>query len=464
MLFYKFIQTFASVFQTVMWYLKSLKFVRIITLTIVLVFAGSLAIAQQSDTLKNDWFSIHAQTTVINQFKPVFSVKYSGPNSLLPTQEDKTSITSTLFLGARLWKGASIFFDPELAGGYGLSETMGIADAPNGETYRIGNPAPEIYIARLFYRQVFSLSSKQTYQSPDFNQLGQYLPDTYFSFTIGKIGITDYFDDNKYSHDPRTQFMCWSLMDYGSWDYPANVRGYSPSIILEFVSPRNELRYGFSLVPLTANGSDMNWHILEANSSSLEYTYRYKLNKRAGTIRLSGFLTTANMGNYKESIALDPQDPVIEDTRAYGRTKYGFGINAEQDINDYAGCFLRAGWSDGNNETWAFTEIDRSVSGGISMTGAKWKRKKDNLGIAWVVSGLSKPHRDYLRDGGDGFILGDGNLNYAWEHLIEFYYSAELVKDHIYLSAAYQSLLNPGYNKDRQGPVSIFSLRLHAKI
>ena len=273
---------------------------KIFPAVIILLIANKLIIAQQSDTLKNDRFSIHAQTTVINQFKPVFSAKYTGPNSLLTTQEDRTSITSTLFLGARLWKGASIFFDPELAGGYGLSQTEGIADAPNGETYRIGNPAPEIYIARLFFRQVFSLTSKQIYQDPDFNHLGQYLPDTYLAFTIGKVGITDYFDDNKYSHDPRTQFMCWSLMDYGSWDYPANVRGYSPGIILEFVSPRSEIRYGFSLVPLTANGSNMNWHISEANSNSLEYTYRYKLNKRAGAIRLSGYLTTANMGNYKE--------------------------------------------------------------------------------------------------------------------------------------------------------------------
>ena len=437
---------------------------RIFLAVIILLIVNKLLVAHQSDTLKNDRFSIHAQTTVINQFKPVFSAKYAGPNSLLTGQEDKTSITSTLFLGVRLWKGGSLFFDPELAGGYGLSMTEGIADAPNGETYRIGNPAPEVYIARLYYRQLFALTSGKIYQDPDFNHFGEYLPDTYISLTIGKIGITDYFDDNKYSHDPRTQFMCWSLMDNGAWDYPANVRGYSPSFVLEYVSPGNEIRYGFSLVPLTANGSVMNWHLLEANSSSLEYVRHYKINKRNGAIRSSTYLTTANMGNYKESIALAPQDPVIENTRAYGRTKYGFAINAEQDFNDYSGCFLRAGWSDGNNETWAFTEIDRTLSAGISMTGAKWKRKNDNMGIAYVISGLSKPHREYLQDGGDGFMLGDRNLNYSFEQLAEFYYSAQLVRDHIYLSAAYQFLLNPGYNKDRQGPVSIFSLRLHAKI
>jgi high affinity Mn2+ porin len=437
---------------------------RVVLIISLLVVTGNWTFAQQRDTLKNDWFTIHAQTTIINQFKPAFSAKYTGPNSLTTEQEDKTSITSTLFLGVRLWKGASVFFDPELAGGYGLSQTVGIADAPNGETYRIGNPAPEVYIARLFYRQLFALTTETDYQESDFNHLGEFLPNRYIALTIGKIGITDYFDDNNYSHDPRTQFMCWALMDNGAWDYPANVRGYTPSIVLEFVSPRNEIRYGFSLVPMVANGSDMNWHILEANSSTLEYTYRYKLSKRKGAIRLLGFFTTANMGNYKESLASDPQNPIIENTRANGHTKYGFGINAEQEINDFTGCFLRAGWNDGNNETWAFTEIDRTLSAGITMTGRGWSRNNDNIGLAYVVSGLSKPHREYLQAGGEGFLLGDGNLNYGFEHLAELYYSAELVKNHIYLSLAYQLLINPGYNIDRQGPVDIFSVRLHARI
>lgn len=438
---------------------------RIFKLIIILVITNSFPIlAQTVDSLKNDRFSIHAQTTVINQFKPAFSAKYTGDNSLLTTQEDKTSITSTLFLGVRIWKGASFFLDPEIAGGYGLSQTEGIADAPNGETYRIGNPAPEIYVARLYFRQVFALTSKRSYQESDFNHLGQYLPDKYFTVTIGKIGITDYFDDNNYSHDPRTQFMCWALMDNGAWDYPANTRGYSPSIVLEFVSTRNELRYGFSLVPLTANGSNMNWNITEANSNSLEYMHRYKLKNKNGAIRFSFFFTNANMGNYEQSLALDPNHPIIENTREYGHTKYGFGINAEQEINEFMGCFLRAGWNDGNNETWAFTEIDRTISAGISMTGKEWRRNNDNLGLAFVVSGISKPHREYLSAGGDGFLLGDGQLNYGLEQLTELYYSTELVKNHIYLSAAYQFLLNPGYNKDRQGPVNIISLRLHAKI
>ncbi|MEO9257789.1 MAG: carbohydrate porin [Crocinitomicaceae bacterium] len=420
--------------------------------------------AQQSDTLKNFRFSIHAQTTVINQFKPKFSAKYSGDNSLQTQQEDKTSLTSTLYVGVRLWKGASVFLNPEIAGGSGLSSALGIASATNGETFRVGDPAPHLYVARLFYKQLFSLTKQTTYQENDFNQIGTYIPTKYIAFTIGKVGVADFFDDNKFSHDPRTQFLSWGLMDNGAWDYPANVRGYTPSVVIEYVDPKNEFRYGASLVPVVANASKLNWDISKASSHSIEYTRRFKIKNRDGAVRVLGFFTTANMGNYRQSIALSPQNPVIADTRHYGNTKYGFAINAEQNITSDLGCFFRASWNDGNNETWAFTEIDHSISGGFSLNGERWKRKNDVIGLAYVASGISKAHAAYLKAGGKGFMLGDGNLNYAWEHLAEVYYSAELVKNHIYLTAAYQFLVNPGYNRDRQGPINVISLRLHARI
>lgn len=433
--------------------------------TFFLLTANTLAVvAEQKDSVKNERFSIHAQTTVINQFKPSFNAKYSGDNSLVPHQESKTSITSTFYMGLRLWKGSSAFINPEIAGGSGLSEALGIAAATNGETFRVGNPTPTVYLARLFYKQIFELTSDKIDQSSDFNQLGGYLPSKYLSFTVGKIGASDYFDNNRFSHDPRTQFMSWALMANGAWDYPANTRGYTPSIVLEYVSFKNEIRYGFSLVPLTANGNKMNWDISKSGSHTIEYTHRYRIKNQKGTIRFLGFLTTTNMGNYRQSIELNPVNPRIEDTRKYGNIKYGFGINIEQNFTNDFGCFFRTSWNDGNNETWAFTEIDHSISAGLSLTGQRWNRENDNIGIAYVASGISKPHRDYLKAGGKGFILGDGNLNYSIEHLAELYYSTELVKNQIYLTGTYQFLVNPGYNLDRQGPVNIFSVRLHSRI
>jgi high affinity Mn2+ porin len=432
--------------------------------TFLLAIANFNINAQEIDTLKNERFSIHAQTTVINQFKPAFSAKYTGAHSLLTQQENQTSLTSTFYFGVKLWKGASVFVNPEIAGGSGLSQALGIAAATNGETFRIGNPAPKLYLARLFYKQVFALTHETSFQTSNFNQLAAHLPTKYLAFTIGKVGIADFFDCNKFSHDPRTQFMSWALMSNGAWDYPANTRGYTPSIVLEYVSPKHELRFGVSEMPLLANGNILNPNVSKANSSTLEYTHRHKIKNKEGAIRMLAFFSNANMGNYRQSIALNPLNPAIEDTRKYGNTKYGFGLNAEQDITDNLGCFLRASWNDGNNETWAFTEIDRSASLGFSLTGQKWKRENDNLGVAYVTSGLSNPHKDYLKAGGKGFMLGDGNLTYAWEQLTEVYYCAELVKKNIYITGAYQFLLNPGYNMDRKGPINIFSVRFHATI
>ncbi|MGC9150260.1 MAG: carbohydrate porin [Microbacter sp.] len=437
---------------------------KLFSIMLLIIGIGVHATAQQRDSLKNERISIHAQATIIEQYKPAFHVPYSGLNSLSPTTERATSVTSTLYFGVRLWEGAGFFIDPELAGGTGLSQVVGVADATNGETPRIANPAPAISIARLFYRQVIALSKQQTYQASDQNQLGGTLPVSYMAFTVGQISMGDYFDDNKYSHDPRTQFMTWTLMDGGAWDYAANTRGYAPSFVVEYITPHNEWRYAFSLLPKTANGLEMNWDIGKSAAQTVEYTHRYVVNRHEGAIRLLGFFNRAPMGNYMESIDMDPTAPNIESSRKNGRTKYGFVINAEQALTNDLGCFFRGSWNDGKNETWAFTEVDHSISAGLSLDGASWHRNGDHIGLAYVTSGLSKPHRTYLADGGYGFMLGDGKLNYGWEHLTELYYSAQLIKERLFLTGAYQLLINPGYNRDRKGPVNVFSFRLHLAI
>ena len=429
---------------------------------LILLTAGTVT-AQEVDSSITEKISIHAQATIITQFKPAFNAKYTGANSLLPTAEQQTSITSTIYAAAKLWKGATLVFNPEISGGAGLSGVYGVADATNGETFRVGSTEPKVYLARLSYRQVFALNNNTTYQATGINQLAGKASSNYIAVTAGKVSIADYFDNNVYSHDPRTQFICWSLMGNGAWDYPANTRGYTPSIVVEYVTPKHELRYAASLMPLSANGNEMDYNIKKASSHTLEYTRRFLLSGKPGSIRLLSFFTTTHMGNYNKSVQIDPTTPDVISTREYGRTKYGFGINAEQAITKDAGIFFRSSWNDGQNETWAFTEIDRSISLGLSTNGNKWKRPNDNAGLAYVMSGLSNPHRTYLQSGGKGFMLGDGKLNYGLEQLAELYYSAELKKNSLYLSGFYQFLINPGYNKDR-GPVNVLSIRVHVVI
>ncbi len=408
-------------------------------------------------------FSFHAQTTVITQYKPKFAAQYSGTNSLQPNEETQTSITSSLFATARLWKNANFIFNPEIAGGSGLSSALGVASSTNGETFRVGTADPKLYFARIAFRQLFSLDKKYTTQSNGVNQLAGEVPEKYVSITIGKISLCDYFDVNSFSHDPRKQFISWGLMNNGAFDYAANTRGYTPSFMIERVSEKNEWRYAFSMVPTTANGSDMNSQIQKANSETIEFAHHFQWKQKAGAIRLMSFLTTTDLGNYNQAVAQNTINPNITSTEIYGRTKYGFFVNAEQWLTSSVGVFLRAGWNDGQNETWHFTEIDQSLSGGISGNGKKWNRNDDTWGAAIAISGISKAHQNYLKAGGKGFMLGDGNLNYGLENVFETYYSYSLMSNYLFLSVFYQLVVNPGYNTVR-GPVNVFSVRFHYEL
>lgn len=440
--------------------MKTLKKLLILLLFQSMVLHG---LSQNTDTAKTEVLSFHAQATVIYQYKPSFSAKYSGPNSLKTEEETQNTITSTLYAGTRLWKNATAYLNPEISGGSGLSTALGLAASTNGESFRVGSPAPQIYLARLFLQQIFPLSKQIKYQESNFNQLGGYIPEKYLNFSLGKIALSDYFDNNSYSHDPRTQFMSWGLMSNGAWDYPANTRGYTEGLVIEYVTPKNELRYSLALMPTEANGNTLDYKIAKAHSHTLEYTHNYSVNSKAGVVRVLAFYSIARRGNYNQSIKLNPVAPEVTATRKYSNNKYGLGINVEQSLSKSTGAFLKASWNDGNNETWAFTEIDHTASAGAVTKGTSWKREDDNVGLAYVISGLSTPHKDYLKAGGKGFMLGDGALNYGAEQLAELYYSAELIKKNLFLSGAYQFILFPGFNKDR-GPVNVFSVRIHMEM
>jgi high affinity Mn2+ porin len=166
------------------------------------------------------------------------------------------------------------------------------------------------------------------------------------------------------------------------------------------------------------------------------------------------------MGSYEQVLA-DPAayNNDIAATRADGRNKYGFALSIEQQLTSTMGAFARVSWNDGHNESWAFTEIDRSLAVGAAQNGRPWRRPNDMVGVAVVASGLSPWHERYLAGGGYGFIIGDGALNYGLEIIGDLYYKLQ-VNELLSVSAIYQPIVNPGYNQDR-GPIQVFSARLH---
>ncbi|MDH7463586.1 carbohydrate porin [Chitinophagaceae bacterium 26-R-25] len=430
-------------------------------LAIVLALLGGIVTQAQTTKDSTQRINFHFQTTYIYQYKPSFHSPYSGTNSLKGEEEKQNSLSATLYLGARLWKGAAVFINPEIVGGSGLTGAVGMGASSNGETFRVGNPEPTLFLGRAYLQQTFAL--KGGYEDVDdaANQLRGKEPKNFVRVLAGKFCLGDIFDNNDYSNAPRTQFLNWAFMNNGAWDYAADVRGYTYSVSAMLQLGNWGFKAGAATLPKTANGDKLNTNLSEAIALNAQIERGFSINNRPGSIKVLAFRNRANMGNYDSAIKMI--EPDVTATREFGRTKYGFGVNFSQQTGKYTGLFARAGWNDGRNETWCFTEIDQNLSAGILINGGKWKRDDDELGIATTLGGLSKDHREYLKLGGDGFILGDGTINYAIENVTEIYYKVKPFKQYpIWFSGDYQFVLNPGYNKDR-GPVNILSARFHVE-
>jgi hypothetical protein len=344
----------------------------------------------------------------------------------------------------------------------------------NGETYRIGDPSPVVSAARYFIQQMIPLGhTGYEHQEDDVdNQLEGTIPNSRIVITGGKFALSDFYDDNSYSHDPRTQFMNWSLMSNGAWDYPANTKGYTYGLVVELIKPTWAARISSVAVAATANHSDMEYKFGKAHSETLELTKKLRLiGGLPGSIGFIASYTASRAPSYQDGLeAIKTGNTALlsvfsgnAEGLAYGGRKTGLYLNLEQGLTNDLGFFARGGWNDGKDATWAFTEIDQTITAGLSLKGTSWKRSDDVVGIGQIVNGISADHRAFLKAGGYGFIIGDGNLNYAHETITEAYYSARVNKT-FWLSFDYQLVINPGYNKDRQGPVHVFGFRGHVAI
>lgn len=421
----------------------------------------STADTTQQSTNNERW-NLFFQATSIGQYHGTFQSPYSGPFSLQDYPERDVSLTTTLFFGLRLDQNSQIYFDPEIAGGRGFSGVNGLANSSNGELPRVASATPKPYIARLYFQHDFGFSAEKESFESDENQLAGERPMIRYTIVVGRFTLTDFFDNNKYSHDPRTQFLGWAVMYNGAWDYGADVRGYTWGWVHELHTKNWSFRYGSGAMPKVANGTQFDRRILEDRSDALEVERRYELRKHPGAVRVMPYINHADAGTYQESIHLAQQSggvPDITATRKPGTLKYGLGISAEQGLTKGVGVFLRLGWSDGKTESFAFTAMDRLASGGVSVTGRKWKRPADSAGTEFTAAGLSAVHAQYLAMGGHDFLIGDGRLQYGPECIWESYYNARLFPG-FFASFDLQHVTNPAYNEAR-GPVWIESIRLH---
>jgi high affinity Mn2+ porin len=409
-----------------------------------------------------DW-NVHAQTTFIASAYPAFRSPYAGTNSLPGSGQARETWTTTAFLGVRLWQGGEFYFDPELAQGFGLNGTLGLAGFPNGEAQKAGSAYPKIRPQRYYLRQTFGLGGEQEDVPDAVNQLPGKRDIDRITLIVGRFAVGDFFDGNSYAKDPRADFMNWAMWSSAAYDFPADLPGYTRGAIVELNRRDWAVRAGLFEVPSAPNSDVLTF---KTGGAVVEFEGRYAIYDQPGKLRLGIFGNRGNTGNYREALAIEASDPILDINTVMAsirrdNPKYGFYANAEQQIMQDVGLFARASWNDGQNEILSFTDIDRSLSGGLSIKGSYWGRPSDTIGVGGAINGLSAAHRDFLAAGGNGLLIGDGQLNYRPELILETYYAYALGKN-LTLTADYQLITNPAYNADR-GPVSIFSGRLHGE-
>ena len=409
--------------------------------------------------LETDHFAFHAQATYLNQYNPQFRSPYLGTNSLIPNIGRETT-DLTFYAGARLWQGAELWFNPEIDQGFGLSSSVGAAGFPSGEAYKVGSSYPYARIHRLFLRQTIDLGGDEQKVDANLTQFSGKQTSDRLVLTVGKIGVGDIFDTNKYAHDPRVDFMNWTLIDTGIFDYAADAWGYSIGATAEWYTGPWTLRAGVFDLSVVPNSTMLDSRF-EQYQLIGEVERRYSLFDQPGKIAVTGYLTRGRMGSFSDAIALaaingGPAD--ISAVRRYN-SRPGIGFNLEQQIVENVGLFMRGGIANGQREPYEFTDVDRTIAAGLSVSGKAWGRDGDTFGIAGVVNDISPVHKAFLNAGGLGILVGDGQLpNPGAERILETYYSLPVLWSK--LTFDYQLITNPAYNRDR-GPVSVFGVRAH---
>ncbi len=411
--------------------------------------------------LELDRFAFHGQTTAIEQYAAPFRSPYIGPQSLSPNQ-GRESLDFMYFIGVKLWKDAEFWIDPEFNQGFGLSNTKGIAGFPSGASFKVGSDVPYARIQRFLLRQTIDLGGKSQKVEADQNQFAGSNTTDRLIFTVGKFSISDVFDQNKYAQNPRKDFMNWAVIDAGTYDYAADAWGYTYGAAAEWYQGPWTLRGGVFDISTVPNGTDLDTTFSQFQLDG-EIERRYSLWNRAGKIAVTGFLTRANLGTYQDAIALAqatgaPAD--IAAVRQY-RSRSGLSMNLEQEVIDDLGVFARAGFASGDVEPDSYTDIDRTIAAGLSLTGKRWGRPDDTFGFAAIANAITPVHAQFLNDGGLGILIGDGQLPHpGLEQIIEAYYQFPIHAWKVMFD--YQFVVNPAYNRDR-GPVSIGGIRLHSE-
>ena len=419
----------------------------------------------------SDNVSLHGQVTEVWQGYPAIHSPYEGPNSLPRGGEGRQTTDIILYAGMRLWSGAELWVNPEIDQGFGLADTHGAGGFPSGESYKLGFLYPYVRANRYFIRQTIDLGGETQKVDADVNQFEQTTTKNRLVLTAGKFYVIDIFDTNKYANNPKVDFLNWSAINAGSFDFAGDAWSTSYGAAAEWYQGPWTLRGGIfdtSLTPAGGGGNSAEGYELDPTFSQFEVVgeleRRYTVWDQPGTVKVTGFLIDGRMGKFSDALALSQATGLdVSDALAAVRkwqTTQGVSLNVAQQVSDTIGVFGRLGWGNGNVEGWDNTDIDRTIEVGVSMNGKRWNRPDDTVGIAGILNGISGIHAAYFNAGGVGVVIGDGQLPKAGlEQIVETYYNYAVTPS-VGLSVDYQFVRNPAYNLER-GPVNVFAGRVH---
>ena len=413
-------------------------------------------------------WAIHAQSTFLMQYHPAFAASFPrGPQSLDSGRRGDETTDATIYIGVRPWNGAEIWFNPEADQGFGIQDTLGIAGFTSGEAYKVGAADPYYRMTRAFIRQTINLDGKTRAVDPDLNVLGGSQSENRIVLTAGKFSVPDIFDTNKYAHDPRADFMNWSIIESGAFDYAADSWGFTYGAAAEWYQDWWTLRGGLFTLSAVPNSEHLDLRPGQQWEGVFEAEERHTLFGQPGKVKLILYMNRGLMvrlSTFTSIVNTTGTTPDMASLRHLA-TRPGGGVNVEQALTEDLGMFMRASMADGRYEAFEFSDIDQSVSTGLSLQGKRWGRDDDTVGAAFVVNLISHDRLDFLRDGGLGLLVGDGYGQPAQsgpEQIFETYYSAALTK-WANVTVDYQLVNHPGYNAGR-GPVQVFGFRLHLQI
>ncbi len=386
----------------------------------------------------NSRYWISGQANIIFQGRLPFHSLYEGPNSFRNSAEYRTSLVGTLYTAVRPTHSTryatDLILDVESAAGRGLSEALGLAGFTNVDVVRNPNLGSTPYLARGEIHQVIGLTDEMTAQESSPFALAGNVPVRRIEARVGKMTLPDAFDINSVGSDSHLQFMNWTVVNNGAWDYAADTRGYTVGGLVEYDDRTWSLRYGLFAMPTVANGIDLDWAFSRAHAQNAEFEYRHTLvAKHKSVERLLFYANRAHMGVYREAVqaflaGTDPT-PSITQHAHFGDLKYGFGINTEQEITDNLRLFGRFGWNEGQHESFAYTEDDQTVTAGgrLHRKALASSRRQDRPGACLERDQARPPELPSLR--GAGLSAGRRQLELrAREHRGELLQRALLAR------------------------------------